>query len=112
MIGFVLGSAQLVVYSMYKNKSKVQKQVKISNADGAIIERTNEEDGDHAEEEKRLKGTRKLNKNKSLPRPPVNRLYSSKNLMKALSWGPYGLNSSNNFPQEDDDDVEIENNLP
>ncbi|XVE89621.1 hypothetical protein DITRI_Ditri20bG0010700 [Diplodiscus trichospermus] len=110
-IGFVLGSAQLILYTIYKNKSKlkVQKQVKISKADGSIIEVSayEEDDRDHHEEEKRLKD-RKLNKNRSLPRPAVNRLYSSNKLMRTLSWGPYGVQySSSNLPQEDD--VEIEN---
>ncbi|OMP03249.1 SWEET sugar transporter [Corchorus olitorius] len=105
-IGFLLGSAQLILYSMYKNKSKLQKQVKISTNDGAIIEVSAYKEDD-AEEEKSLKQGKVMSKNKSLPRPPVNRLYSLEKLMRTLSWGPYGIHST--LPQDQDD---IEEDLP
>ncbi|OMO98648.1 SWEET sugar transporter [Corchorus capsularis] len=105
-IGFLLGSAQLILYSMYKNKPKLQKQVKISTNDGAIIEVSAYKEDD-AEEEKSLKQGKVMSKNKSLPRPPVSRLYSLEKLMRTLSWGPYGIHST--LPQDQDD---IEEDLP
>ncbi|KAI7980773.1 Bidirectional sugar transporter SWEET16 [Camellia lanceoleosa] len=99
-IGFILGSAQLILYLVYKNKSSSAK-----SKDEMEAEEEEEEEGsahlvqtsiemqdldDHHD----LKSTnRNLNKGRSLPKPSVSRQYSINKIMKTFSLHPYELNS-------------------
>ncbi|EOY11536.1 hypothetical protein QUC31_009430 [Theobroma cacao] len=90
-IGFVLGSAQLILYVIYKNKSASAKSPEAMEEEGSAhlvkggIEMHSLEDD--------LKN-RSLNKCRSLPKPQVGRQYSLQKIMKTLSLTPYELQSS------------------
>ncbi|XVF06015.1 hypothetical protein REPUB_Repub06bG0011700 [Reevesia pubescens] len=96
-IGFVLGSAQLILYVIYKNKSVSAKSAESMEEEGSAhlvkggIEMHSLEDD--------LKN-RSLNKGKSLPKPHVNRQYSLQKILKTASSAPYELQSS--FPHDSD----------
>ncbi|EOY11538.1 hypothetical protein QUC31_009429 [Theobroma cacao] len=90
-IGFVLGSAQLILYFIFKNKSASAKSPEAMEEEGSAhlvkggIEMHSLEDD--------LKN-RSLNKGKSLPKPHVSRQNSLQNIMKTVSLTPYELQSS------------------
>ncbi|XP_022720127.1 bidirectional sugar transporter SWEET17-like [Durio zibethinus] len=90
-IGFVLGSAQLILYVIYKNNSVSAKSTKATEEEGSahLVKggiKMHSLDDD-------LKN-RSLNKGKSLPKPHVNRQYSFQKIVKTLSLTPYELKSS------------------
>ncbi|KAI3472470.1 hypothetical protein Pfo_031165 [Paulownia fortunei] len=95
-IGFLLGSAQLILYVVYKNKStsegfeeKMEDEGSAHLFKGAIqMQDFNEDD-----QEMKMKN-RSLNKVNSLPKPSVVRQYSQ-NIMKTLSLSPYELEKFN-----------------
>ncbi|KAJ6876709.1 hypothetical protein NC651_029647 [Populus alba x Populus x berolinensis] len=85
-VGFVLGSAQLILYLMYKNKNKSAsaKTMKAIEEDGSVHRDKDGED-DGGAEEGNLKN-RSLSKGKSLPKPSVNGEYSLQKITKTLSF--------------------------
>ncbi|KAF9669890.1 hypothetical protein SADUNF_Sadunf13G0011600 [Salix dunnii] len=98
-VGFVLGSAQLILYLMYKNKSASAKTTKAMEEDGLvhlvkgsvdILVHRDKDDGDDAG----ISKNRSLSKGKSLPKPSVNREYSLQKIMKTLSLNDYELSCS------------------
>ncbi|GMI79347.1 hypothetical protein HRI_001604000 [Hibiscus trionum] len=90
-IGFILGSAQLILYVMYKNKSVPSKPDEAMEEEGSAhlmkggIQM-------HSLEENL--NNRSLNKGKSLPKPYIDRQYSFQKIIKTLSLSPYELQSS------------------
>ncbi|PKI49770.1 bidirectional sugar transporter SWEET16-like [Punica granatum] len=94
VIGFVLGTAQLILYAMYKNKSPseesdedLQKEEERSaHLVKEVIEmKGRKEDGDDQITSK----NRALRKGSSLPKPPVIRQSSIGKVLRTLSMGPY-----------------------
>ncbi|OMO98649.1 SWEET sugar transporter [Corchorus capsularis] len=96
-IGFVLGSAQLILYVIYKNKSGSAKSTEAMEEEGSahLVKGGIEM---HSLEEDLT--NRSLNKGKSLPKPHFNRQYSLQKIVKTLSLNPYALQSS--WPHESD----------
>ncbi|GMY21766.1 bidirectional sugar transporter SWEET16-like, partial [Fagus crenata] len=87
VVGFVLGAIQLIIYTIYKNKSKMlAKSTDLMKEEGP----------------KDLKN-RRLNKGTSMPKQQVDRQYSMPKIIKTLSFGPHELNSS----LDSEDNVEI-----
>ncbi|KAL5786788.1 hypothetical protein ACOSQ2_009180 [Xanthoceras sorbifolium] len=110
-IGFVLGSAQLIIYAMYKNKSKSTKPPEVMEEEegsvhlvkrGIEMQAYHHDDNNNGDDDDVNDGTkvnnRSLNKGKSLPKPSFNRLYSLQKIIKTLSLGPY-----NTYPTWSDD---------
>ncbi|OMP03250.1 SWEET sugar transporter [Corchorus olitorius] len=96
-IGFILGSAQLILYVIYKNKSGSAKSTEAMEEEGSahLVKGGIEM---HSLEEDLT--NRSLNKGKSLPKPHFNRQYSLQKIVKTLSLNPYELQSS--WPHESD----------
>ncbi|XP_021283031.1 bidirectional sugar transporter SWEET17-like, partial [Herrania umbratica] len=90
-VGFVLGSAQLILYVIYKNKSASAKSPEAMEEEGSahLVKRGIEM---HSLEDD-LKN-RSLNKGRSLPKPHVSRQYSLQKIMKTISLTPYESQSS------------------
>ncbi|KAK9016940.1 hypothetical protein V6N11_079432 [Hibiscus sabdariffa] len=90
-IGFILGSAQLILYGMYKNKSVSSKPDEAMEEEGSahLMKRGIEM---HSLEENL--SNRSLNKGRSLPKPYIDRQYSFQKIIKTLSLSPYELQSS------------------
>jgi len=92
VVGFVLGSAQLILYIIYRNKSAAMIEEKgpvhIEAKEGVEMPAK----GDNDEEAGNLK-SRSLaeGKAKSLPKPSVERQHSLQKLTKTLSIGAYEL---------------------
>ncbi|KAJ6762645.1 BIDIRECTIONAL SUGAR TRANSPORTER SWEET16 [Salix purpurea] len=90
-VGFVLGSAQLILYLMYKNKSASAKTTTAMEEDGSVHrDKDDEDDGDDAG----ISKNRSLSEGKSLPKPSDNREYSLQKIMKTLSLNDYELSCS------------------
>ncbi|KAF5739889.1 bidirectional sugar transporter SWEET16-like [Tripterygium wilfordii] len=90
-IGFVFGSAQLILYTVYKNKSRKPAEededvdsVHLVNVEKLVIE---------DDEEANMSKNRRLSKGKSLPKPSFTRQYSLQKLVKTLSMNKYELHS-------------------
>jgi hypothetical protein len=79
VVGFVLGAIQLIIYTIYKNKSKMlAKSTDVMKEEGPND----------------LKN-RSLNKGTiSMPKQQVDRQYSMPKIIKTLSFGPHELHSS------------------
>ncbi|PON44095.1 SWEET sugar transporter [Trema orientale] len=95
-IGFILGCAQLVLYSMYKSKTKKSTETMEEEGSATLVKGAAVEMQAHGGggEEADLKN-RSLNKGKSLPKPFVKRLYSMPTkIMKTLSLNSYELDSA------------------
>ncbi|KAJ0015151.1 hypothetical protein Pint_19673 [Pistacia integerrima] len=111
-IGVVLGSAQLIIYSIYKNKSKSTKSTEKMEEEGSArlvkgtIEMRGFGDDHHEGDEANHNNRAAFTKGKSLPKPHVKRQYSLQKIIKTLSLGPYDLYST--WPQ-DEPDVEMGN---
>lgn len=104
VVGFVLGSAQLILYLMYKNKSASAKTMKAIEEDGSVqlvkgsvdilVHRDKDDEDDGGIDEGNLKN-RSLSKGKSLPKPSVlNREHSLQKITKTLSPSNYELQYS------------------
>ncbi|KAI8028636.1 Bidirectional sugar transporter SWEET16 [Camellia lanceoleosa] len=93
-IGFVLGSAQLILYFVYKNKSSSakSKDEMEDEEDGSaqVVKSSIEMQGLDAHLKNK---NRNLKKGRSLPNPPVSQQYSIDKIMKTFSLRPYELNS-------------------
>ncbi|PON35988.1 SWEET sugar transporter [Parasponia andersonii] len=95
-IGFILGCAQLILYSMYKNKTKKSTETMEEEGSATLVEGGAVEMQAHGDggEEADLKH-RSLHKGTSLPKPFVKRLYSMPTrIMKTLSLNSYELDSA------------------
>ncbi|XP_020589679.1 bidirectional sugar transporter SWEET16-like isoform X2 [Phalaenopsis equestris] len=96
-IGFVLGSAQLVIYFIYKKKSpNSAKEVDLEKA--AAEEEDSTESVDNMEMHNRRKDDanmvgKHLNKGRSLPKPALNKQNSFSGILKTLSLSPHELKS-------------------
>lgn len=107
-IGFVLGSAQLILYAIYKNKSisaKSTEEMEDRSTRGLVkgmIEMRGLED----DEEAGLKNRSGLHKGRSLPKPSVNGQNSFQRILKTLSLTPYEIHS-NNWQYNHENDIEI-----
>ncbi|KAJ4719403.1 Bidirectional sugar transporter SWEET [Melia azedarach] len=121
-IGFVLGSAQLILYMIYKNKStKPTDTIRETGSTLPVkegIEMRAHVDDDHGvqgdgkdDEEAIVVEKRSLSKQgKSLPKPTLSKQYSlPKILKKTASLGPYDLYSS--WYHHYDTDVQTGNNI-
>lgn len=108
-IGFVLGSAQLILYSIYKNKSgkeeseedtkKEEEERSAHSVKGDIYMTVYEEEDGNGRSHS--KNHRMLSKGGSLPKPQIIRQYSMRKLVKALSMSPYALQSERSREEED-----------
>jgi hypothetical protein len=88
VVGFVLGAIQLIIYTIYKNKSKM-----LAKSTDVM-----KEEGPNDLKNRRLnKGTI------SMPKQQVDRQYSMPKIIKTLSFGPHELHSS----LDSEDNVEI-----
>ncbi|XP_028122524.1 bidirectional sugar transporter SWEET16-like isoform X1 [Camellia sinensis] len=96
-IGFILGSAQLILYLVYKNKSssaKSKDEMEEEEEEGsAHLVKTSIEMQDLDDHDDLKSTNRNLNKGRSLPKPLVSRQYSINKIMKTFSLHPYELNS-------------------
>ncbi|KAL2468621.1 Nodulin MtN3 family protein [Forsythia ovata] len=86
-VGFVLGSAQLVLYMMYKNKSSKESEEREVEEGSAHLFKGVVQMKDFNETSE---DNTSLNKEHSLPKPSLARQYSQK-VMKTLSLNPYDL---------------------
>lgn len=106
VIGLGLGTAQLVVYTIYKNKSILKEEQEEGSAHlvkAADIEMQGlDEDEDSG---MKKNGNRSLNKGWSLPKPPLSQHFSVHKIIKALSWGPYELRSASALERDDDNAI-------
>ncbi|XP_038880132.1 bidirectional sugar transporter SWEET16-like [Benincasa hispida] len=100
-IGFVLGSAQLIIYGIYKKKSKSTKSTEMMEEEGSahLVEMGMNDGDDHQKNRGIIKGL-------SLPKPTLDRQYSVQNILRSLSYGPYDFHSTG--PLDEDDEVESE----
>lgn len=99
-IGFVLGSAQLILYGMYKDKSKSTKSIEMMEEEGSahLVEMGMNGGDDHQKNRGIIKGL-------SLPKPTIDRQYSVQNILRSLSYGPYDFHPAGAL----DEDDELEN---
>ncbi|KAK3418642.1 hypothetical protein EUGRSUZ_H04550 [Eucalyptus grandis] len=91
-IGFILGSAQLILYAIYKNQSaasKLEESTEEAEEDGSahLVKGDVEIGSYNVEDENQLKN-RTIARGRSLPKPPVSRQYSLQKIMKTLSMSP------------------------
>ncbi|XP_047329057.1 bidirectional sugar transporter SWEET16-like [Impatiens glandulifera] len=84
-IGFILGSTQLILYSIYKNKSSKSEEDKESDGSANLVRGTVEMKGlkeiGYAKHE-----NPNLHKEMSLPKPTISKQLSLKKLVKSLSF--------------------------
>ncbi|KAK1581962.1 hypothetical protein Q3G72_010608 [Acer saccharum] len=102
-IGFVFGSAQLILYAMYKNKSKSTRSTDVMEEDGSahIVKQSIKMQAyDHDDDGNKVMNDRILNKGTSLPTPSINRQYSLQKIIRTFSLGPYDV-----FPNWSDDAI-------
>ncbi|KAK3197977.1 hypothetical protein Dsin_021392 [Dipteronia sinensis] len=93
-IGFVLGSAQLILYVIYKNKSKSTISTDVMEVDGSahLVKQTiemgaHEDDDEFDDDGNKVKDGRILNRGTSLPKSSFNRQYSLLKLIRTVSLG-------------------------
>lgn len=100
-VGFVLGSAQLILYAVYRNKSRpsatseerVEEEGSAHAVKRAVEMQVSKDDG------KASPKNHSLSKGRSLPMPFISRQYSLQKIMRTLSWSPCELQD----PQQDKD---------
>ncbi|XP_062084855.1 bidirectional sugar transporter SWEET17-like [Humulus lupulus] len=95
-IGFVLGCAQLILYSMYKNKSKKPIEILEEEGSATLVKERAIEMQEHGVGAKVVDLKNKnLSKGVSLPKPLIKRLYSMPTkIMKTISLNSYDLDSA------------------
>ncbi|KAI3896825.1 hypothetical protein MKX03_028331, partial [Papaver bracteatum] len=103
VIGFVLGSVQLIMYVIYNNKSKAKKlsMEKLEEEGSAHLVQGTVEMGKY-NEDMMMKKERSLNKGWSLPKPTVLRQLSLQKIVKSHSMNVDSLPLST----EDAEDIE------
>lgn len=105
-IGVVLGSAQLILYSIYKNKSGSEKSDQDTEKEEEEVSAHLVKGGGGIQMKGYDDGSRNramLNKGSSLPKPSIIRQHSVKKLVKALSMSPYELHAGSSHEEEEDD---------
>ncbi|KAE9458969.1 hypothetical protein C3L33_09133, partial [Rhododendron williamsianum] len=92
-IGFVLGSAQLILYTIYNKKSPSTKSEVEREEEGStnLIKNAIEMQGQNKDDPKSI--NRSLHKGSSLPKSSVSRQYNVNKFAKTLSFNPYELHS-------------------
>ncbi|XP_042516765.1 bidirectional sugar transporter SWEET16-like [Macadamia integrifolia] len=104
VIGFVLGSLQLVIYGVYRNKSATQKSTEEMEEEvSAHLVQVAIEMGRYEDKDTGKSKHRSLQKGRSLPQTSVAR---QKSFQKILKTHSLGLQSSSWTDDDDDDDVE------
>ncbi|KAL0412986.1 UNVERIFIED_CONTAM: Bidirectional sugar transporter SWEET16 [Sesamum radiatum] len=91
-IGFLLGSAQLILYRMYTSKTMPEESEERMEEEGSahlFKGAIQMQDFGEDDQETNMKN-RSLNKGNSLPKPSVVRQYSQK-IVKTISLSPYEL---------------------
>ncbi|GLT37989.1 hypothetical protein SLA2020_122680 [Shorea laevis] len=96
VIGFGLGSAQLILYAIYKKKPASAKSTRDSmeeeeEGSAHLVKKGNIEMSSLNEDEEANSKNWTLNKGKSLTKPGVHRQKSLQKMEKTLSLGPYDL---------------------
>ncbi|XP_043710628.1 bidirectional sugar transporter SWEET16-like [Telopea speciosissima] len=105
IIGFFLGSLQLVIYAMYKKKSASQKSIeKVEEEGSAHLVRGGIEMDLYEDDETKKSKHRNLHKGRSLPKTSVARHQSFQKILKTQSL------SLHSESWHDEDDVEKGNN--
>ncbi|CBI39541.3 hypothetical protein VitviT2T_020902 [Vitis vinifera] len=102
-VGFVLGSAQLILYAVYRNKSRpsatseerVEEEGSAHTVKRAVEMQVSKDDG------KASPKNHSLSKGRSLPMPFISRQYSLQKIMRTLSWSPCELQD-----RQQDKDIE------
>jgi solute carrier family 50 protein (sugar transporter) len=94
-VGFVLGTAQLILYTVYKKKSmsstdKMEEEGSAHLVKGMIQMRALDKDDEKAAALK----NRSLNKGRSLPKPSAIRQYSFQRILKTFSLNPHEIHSN------------------
>lgn len=98
-IGFVLGSAQLILYGIYKKKSKSTKSMEMMEEEGsAHLVEMGMNGGDYHQK------NRGIIKGLSLPKPTLDRQYSIQNILRSLSYGPYDFHSNGTLNEDDEEE--------
>ncbi|KAI4367842.1 hypothetical protein MLD38_016466 [Melastoma candidum] len=97
-VGFVLGSAQVILYVIYKNKtpsSSANEEGESKDVEGSahLVKGSDIEMGLHkdGEDNDGPRSRTTIIKGNSLPKPSLNRQNSVKKIMKTLSLSPYEL---------------------
>ncbi|KAL6964710.1 hypothetical protein U1Q18_035768 [Sarracenia purpurea var. burkii] len=100
-MGFVLGSFQLVLYTIYyKSKSpptKSKEEEKEEEGSAQLVKRAIEMQGggdDDEDEDTAINKNRSLHKGRSLPKPTVSRQISIDKIIRTISFNPYELQAS------------------
>ncbi|TXG65173.1 hypothetical protein EZV62_006448 [Acer yangbiense] len=119
-IGFVLGSSQLILYAIYKNKSNSTKSTDVMEEEygsahpvkQSIEMQTYDHDNDFADDGNKVMNVRNMNRGISLPKSIINQQYSLRKLIRTVSLGPYDV-----FPNWSDDTISnvkrnIDDDLP
>ncbi|KAI9186984.1 hypothetical protein LWI28_023103 [Acer negundo] len=109
-IGFVLGSSQLILYAIYKNKSKSTKSTDVMEEDYGLAHlvkqsiemQAYDHDDDFDDDGNKVMNDRILNRGTSLPKSSINRQYSLRKLIRTVSLGPYDV-----FPNWSNDAISI-----
>ncbi|KDP23461.1 hypothetical protein JCGZ_23294 [Jatropha curcas] len=93
--GFVLGSAQLILYAMYKNKTVSPKSTEAIEEEGSthLVKGGIEMGAYNNEDDEGDVKNRSLDKGKSLPKPAINRQNSLQKILRTLSLNAYDLQS-------------------
>ncbi|KAK0599057.1 hypothetical protein LWI29_001933 [Acer saccharum] len=119
-IGFVLGSSQLILYAIYKNKSMSTKSTDVMEEKygsahpikQSIEMQVYDHDNDFDDDGNKVMDVRNLNRGASLPKSSINQQYSLRKLIRTVSLGPYDV-----FPNWSDDAISnvkrnIDDDLP
>ncbi|KAK1583553.1 hypothetical protein Q3G72_024899 [Acer saccharum] len=119
-IGFVLGSSQLILYAIYKNKSMSTKSTDVMEEEygsahpikQSIEMQVYDHDNDFDDDGNKVMDVRNLNRGTSLPKSSINQQYSLRKLIRTVSLGPYDV-----FPNWSDDTISnvkrnIDDDLP
>ncbi|WOK96124.1 Crotonase superfamily [Canna indica] len=91
-IGFVLGSAQLILYAVYRGKTPAKASELADEEEGSahLVGKLDQMQGDEESNSRQ----KHLSKGSSLPKPPpVSRQLSFQKLVKSVSMTPYELHS-------------------
>lgn len=95
-VGLVLGSAQLVVYMVFKNKTpnkKLGDEESSSHDLFKSVEMKESEDERERNQQQMREGVGLLSKGRSLPTQTISRQHSLQGIIKTLSLNPYELHS-------------------
>ncbi|KAK0600518.1 hypothetical protein LWI29_015788 [Acer saccharum] len=95
VIGFVLGSSQLILYAIYKNKSKSTNSTDVMEEEYGsahpIKQSIEMQAHDHNDDGNKVMNVRIMNRGTSLPKSIINQQYSLRKLIRTVSLGPYDV---------------------